>query len=187
GGDNRTLAYRRDGAGLELVGAVEHSEPHGLWASPDGSRLYVSREKSDVVDVVDTAELRVVANLPSGQFPGRRIRGWRCPEWAGDDGPWDPGPGTSVENLTASVDGVPQTLAVTVRALDGLDMVQVAARGLAPGEGLTLFGIREAGERTPLVRFTANDRGAVPQALAFTTFFGVYEGVIVIRTGHPSG
>jgi YVTN family beta-propeller protein len=47
------------------VGAL----PHGIWASGDGSRIYVGLENGDAVDVIDSAKNEVVARIPVGQAP----------------------------------------------------------------------------------------------------------------------
>jgi YVTN family beta-propeller protein len=47
------------------VGAL----PHGIWASGDGSRIYVGLENGDAVDVIDSAKNEVVARIPAGQAP----------------------------------------------------------------------------------------------------------------------
>jgi YVTN family beta-propeller protein len=55
--------------------------PHGIAASPDGSRLYVSSEDEDVLDVVDLAASKVIRRVPLGRRPnnlavtpdGRRV------------------------------------------------------------------------------------------------------------------
>jgi YVTN family beta-propeller protein len=47
------------------VGAL----PHGVWASGDGSRIYVGLENGDAVDVIDTSKNEAIARVPVGQAP----------------------------------------------------------------------------------------------------------------------
>jgi hypothetical protein len=63
---------------------------------------------------------------------------------------------------------------VAVRPVDGLDQLQLSARGLEPATRYTLYARRE-GTRAPLVDFTTDQKGAAPQVLVFVRFSGVYE------------
>ncbi|MFG2582655.1 YncE family protein [Streptomyces malaysiensis] len=72
GGLDETLVYRRDPGGTpELVTRVHDTghAPHGLWPSGDGTRVYVGMEKSDAVDVIDTATNKVIDTVAVGQEP----------------------------------------------------------------------------------------------------------------------
>lgn len=42
-------------------------QPHGIWCSPDNTRIYAVNEHSDTVDVIDTSSLSVVDTLKVGQ------------------------------------------------------------------------------------------------------------------------
>jgi YVTN family beta-propeller protein len=50
---------------LEIHGAG----PHGLWPSPDNTRMYVALQYSDAVDVIDTKTMMVIDTLRIGQSP----------------------------------------------------------------------------------------------------------------------
>ena len=56
---NETKVYRQDSPSEVpvLVTAIRMSgiAPHGIWLSPDNTRMYVVNEHSDTVDVIDTA------------------------------------------------------------------------------------------------------------------------------------
>jgi YVTN family beta-propeller protein len=43
--------------------------PHGIWPSDDGTRIYIALENGDGVDVIDTAQQKVIATIKSGQMP----------------------------------------------------------------------------------------------------------------------
>lgn len=49
--------------------AGTNCQPHGLWPSPDNTRVYVAPQKCDRVEVIDTANHRVVASMGVGQDP----------------------------------------------------------------------------------------------------------------------
>lgn len=65
-------------------------------------------------------------------------------------------------------------MSVTVRSAQGLDMVQLQGSGLTPGATYTAYP-RHGEERLPLLSFTADATSAVPPALAFVRFLGVYD------------
>ena len=53
-----------------VVGEIKVSgQPHGLVASPDGTRFYVSSEGQDVLDVVDRATSATLRRIPLGKRP----------------------------------------------------------------------------------------------------------------------
>ncbi|MDA2939317.1 TIM barrel protein, partial [Acidobacteria bacterium AH-259-A15] len=67
GGNDVTLV---DVATLKPIGSIETgSTPHGLEASPDGSRLYVSGETDDDIVVIDTATSTVLWRAYIGDRP----------------------------------------------------------------------------------------------------------------------
>lgn len=45
------------------------ANPHGIVASPDGSRFYVSSESKDVLDVVDRKSMKIIRRVPLGTRP----------------------------------------------------------------------------------------------------------------------
>jgi len=199
GGLNQTLVYRRNGANPQLMQRIQHSavEPHGIWPSADNTRVYVVQEKSDMVDVIDTATMQVIQSIPNGQESQAIVYVVNAvPEGDGTAHLTRQGLGLPVANMAASFaptqgmaavaqmptsaggSGPAPNIQVTVRQVDGLDMVQIEAFGLAPGQRYMAAGQRGS-DRIPILTFTANDKGGVPQALAFTQYFGVYSGVIV--------
>ena len=66
-GDNIHLI---DPATNKVVGEIKGIEvSHGVSASPDGSRLYVSNESINTVDVVDVKTLKVTQQIPLSGNP----------------------------------------------------------------------------------------------------------------------
>ena len=59
----------------ELSGPAFTGDPHGIWATGDGSRLFVGRESANQVSVIDTgkpndpADDRVIATVDVGKQP----------------------------------------------------------------------------------------------------------------------
>ncbi|TJZ77924.1 hypothetical protein FCG67_12790 [Rhodococcus oryzae] len=187
GGTNETKIYQRhpDGPPTQ-VGSIPSSgvEPHGIWPSPDNTRVYVVNEGSDSVDVIDTATRAIVTTLRTGQegqavvYVAGAVLG---------------GPGTAnltrqglnlpVQNVTPALVG-PGSSSLIVRAVDGLDMVQLSGRGMSANTRYTVYATH-AGLQNPLMSFTTDQNGDKPQVLAFVQFLGVYD--INSVTVRPSG
>lgn len=69
GGENATKVFTR-GAQPRLVTTIKMGDdPHGLWPSPDNTRVYVALEDGDAIQVIDTAKHEVIATIPGGQAP----------------------------------------------------------------------------------------------------------------------
>lgn len=178
GGENTTKIYqRRPGNAPLLVGSVPSSgvEPHGIWPSPDNSTVYVVNEHSDSVDIIDTASRARVDTLPTGQ-EGQAIVyvAGAVPAGPGTQNLGRQGLDQPVRNADATVTAGPGQVQVTVRGVKGLDMVQLQGTGLTPNAAYTAYAAR-GDDQVPLVSFSADAKGAVPQALAFVKFLGVYD------------
>ena len=69
GGTDEVQVWRR-GPTAERVASIPTGDlPHGIWSSADGSRVYVSLENGDAVQVIDTRENRTIATIPVGRLP----------------------------------------------------------------------------------------------------------------------
>lgn len=178
GGQDRTKIYQRHpGKAPLLVGAVASSGlmPHGIWPSPDNSTVYVVNEHSDSVDIIDTTSHKRVATLPVGQEGQALVYvAGAVPQGAGTQHLGRQGLDQPVRNAKASLTQGPGHVHLTVRAVNGLDMVQLTGSGLTPNATYTAFA-RRGDDHVPFLSFTADVTGAVPQALAFVKFLGVYD------------
>src|SRR3954462_10889664 len=102
----------------------------------------------------------------------------RTPRHAGTDAEGSPIKAWArIQTTAAQVRGSAGTATVTIRATDGIDALDFAARGLPPRKTFTAYGVRPDGTSSPLTAITAGADGNVDQALAFTDFFGVYTRV----------
>ena len=190
GDTNDTLVYRRDGAHPVLVTRIHDTgaDPHGLWPSPDNTRVYVALEKAAAVDVIDTTTMRVIATLHVGEGSQALVYvADAVPQGAGMQGLTRQGLDKRTMTLTAPVGGTGSMAEVTVSAAKGLDQIDVAAAKLPPGALFTVYGVLVSDTRikVPLMDVTATPAGKVEDALAFTKFFGVYSGVVIAPTGQP--
>jgi YVTN family beta-propeller protein len=136
GGANVVKVFRR-GATPALVATIPVGNlPHGIWPSGDGSRVYVALENGEQAVVVDTFTNKVIASIPIGQttqalvyVPGAvsNIAGTENLVPLGEAG------NTARLHLEAGGTVLPGAQAsVAVNSLGLLDLVQIAAEGLAP-------------------------------------------------------
>jgi len=168
GGANEVKVYRR-GPTPALVATIPvGSLPHGIWPSGDGSRVYVAFENGGEAAAIDTLTNKVIANIPIGQTTQALVY---VPNAVPD------GPGTA--NLTplgeaansarlhleAGGAAYPNAQAsVSVNSLGLLDLVEVAAAGLASQAQYQVY-IAESnhapfGKLEPLAVFKTNPDGA---------------------------
>ena len=165
-------------------------EPHGLWPSPDNTRMYVLNEHSDTMDVIDTRTLSIIHTLPIGQEGQALIYvAGAVPSGPGDQNLGTQGLITPPRPVNAIIPVAgPNILSnasalITVRPLEGLDMFQVIGRNLRVNATYTAFarcsGCQSSVPLTPLLSFIATKTpsgcGGAPQVLGFFKWFGVYE------------
>lgn len=136
GGANMVKVFRR-GATPELVATIPAGNlPHGIWPSGDGSRVYVALENGEQAVAIDTLTNKVIGNIPIGQttqalvyVPGA------VPDGPGTDNltPLGEAGNTARLHLEAGGTALPGAQAsVAVNSVGLLDLVQIAAEGLAP-------------------------------------------------------
>jgi YVTN family beta-propeller protein len=136
GGANEVKAFRR-GATPQLIATIPVGNlPHGLWPSGDGSRVYVALENGEQVVAIDTVTNNVIANIPIGQTTQALVYVPNAvPNGAGTDNltPLGEAGNTARLHLEAGGAALPHAQAsVAVNSLGLLDLVQIAAAGLAP-------------------------------------------------------
>lgn len=149
------------------VGAM----PHGIWASGDGTRVYVGLENAGALIAIDTLANRVIATIPIGQaaqavtyVPGA------VPLGEGRDGLQPLGLAGQTARIRLapplaarwmSRESAPTSVALFDQGL--VQVLQAAATGLAAGQPYVVALSRKAdgsGELEPLATFTANPAGA---------------------------
>ncbi|QJR38057.1 hypothetical protein HKW67_00370 [Gemmatimonas groenlandica] len=138
--ENVVKVYRRD---RTLVTSIPVGAcPHGIWASGDGSRVYVGLQQGDGVVVIDTRTNSVVAQIPMGQSPQALV-------YVPDAVPT----GDGTQNLTqpavarrpveislSAPDGRASSWGrVYMRSLGPIDGIDVSVRGLSPATTYTLY------------------------------------------------
>src|SRR5215467_2609433 len=136
GGANEVKVFRR-GTTPELAATIAVGElPHGIWPSGDGSRVYVALENGEHCVAVDTVTNKVIANIPIGQTTQALVYVPNAvPTGSGTDNlmPLGAAANTARLHLEAGGTALPEAEAsVAVNSLGLLDLVQIAAKGLAP-------------------------------------------------------
>ncbi|MCM1965892.1 beta-propeller fold lactonase family protein [Streptomyces sp. G1] len=187
GGLDQTLVYRRSPGGTpELVTRIQDTghAPHGLWPSGDGTRMYVGMEKSDAVDVIDTATNKVIDTVGVGQEPQALVYVPNAASAGSAANLGRQGLGNAPRNVstllpdgtageTMRPDNKGRQLEATVRPVSGLDMIQLQARGFEPTTTYRAFAVQKDGSKIPLLSFTTDSAGNAPQVLGFADFTGV--------------
>jgi len=135
GGTNEVKAFRR-GATPELVATIPVGDlPHGIWPSGDGSRVYVALENGEHCAAIDTITNKVIANIPIGQTSQALVYVPNAvPNGPGTENltPLGTAANTARLHLEAGGTAVADAQAsVAVNSLGLLDLVQIAAKGLA--------------------------------------------------------
>jgi len=168
GGANEVKAFRR-GAKPEIVATIPVGElPHGIWPSGDGSRVYVALENGEHCVAIDTVTNKVIANIPIGQTTQALVYVPNAvPSGSGTENlmPLGAAANTARLQLEAGGTALPEAQAsVAVNSLGLLDLVQIAATGLAPQTSYQVY-LAESnqsrfGKLEPLAVLKTNPDGA---------------------------
>src|SRR5438128_1523494 len=168
GGANEVKAFRR-GETPELVATIPVGElPHGIWPSGDGSRVYVALENGEHCVAIDTVANKVIANIPIGQTTQALVYVSNAvPSGAGTENLMPLGAAANTARLRLGPGGtaLPEAQAsVAVNSLGLLDLVQVAARALAPHTQYQVYLAESSqspfGKLEPLAVLKTNTDGA---------------------------
>ena len=150
----------------ELVATIPTGDlPHGLWASGDGTRIYVGLENGNGVAAIDTATNKVVATIASGQSPrGMVYIPNAVPIGAGTDNLVPLGALGEAAHLVLGAAGSAANATTVVVNNQGLvDLLQAAVTGLEPKKPHLLALSANAdgsGALEPVARFMSNPAGA---------------------------
>jgi YVTN family beta-propeller protein len=182
-----TLVYRRSATGgpPTLVKRIhDHGlGPHGIWPSPDNTRVYVALQYSDAVDVIDTRSMKVIDTMLVGQSPMALVYVARCsPGSTAHLG--RQGLGMRIENWPIEVQGAPGTGDAQIRALPGIDEVIVDIRGLPANKRFTVY-LARGDETTALLSATSTSMGDIPEQTAFLDVFANHYDKVIVRPGGP--
>ena len=74
GGSNKVVVVKADPKDLRIVEEIDVGQrPNGIWANPDGTRVFVVHEVSNDLRVIDTGTSQVIATVPVGHKPIRVV------------------------------------------------------------------------------------------------------------------
>jgi len=143
GGTDEVKVYRRDPPFEKVATIAVGALPHGVWSSPDGSRVYVGLENDASIQAIDTGTNKVIATIPSGQLPQALVYVPRAA--AHSDGnaisdliPLSDLKSSKVYRLLPKEEKQAGRATVTVISLGLVDQIQIAASSLVPGQDYTL-------------------------------------------------
>jgi len=168
GGANEVKAFRRSTT-PELVATIPVGElPHGIWPSGDGSRVYVALENGEHCVAIDTVTNKVIANIPIGQTTQALVYVPNAvPSGSAAENlmPLGAAANTARLHLEAAGTSLAEAQAsVAVNSLGLLDLVQIAAKGLAPKESYQVYLAESTqspfGKLEPLAVLKTNPDGA---------------------------
>ncbi|HKP02700.1 MAG TPA: YncE family protein [Chthoniobacterales bacterium] len=168
GGSNEVKVFRRAGP-PELVATIPVGElPHGIWPSGDGSRIYVALENGEHCVAIDTTTNKIVANIPIGQTSQALVYVPNAvPSGSGTENLMPLGTAANTARLHLEGAGTERAYAqasVAVNSLGLLDLLQIAAQGLAPRSQYQVY-LAESngppfGKLEPLAVLKTNPDGA---------------------------
>jgi YVTN family beta-propeller protein len=168
GGENVVKVFRRGDMPTLVTTIATGDLPHGMWASGDGTRVYVGLENQDAVAAIDALTYKIIATIPVGLQPQALVY---VPDAVPDgDGMSNLRPlGASgiAAHLTLTApegSGSSARATVSVNAIGPLDLLQAAVTGLQPGRMYTLWLVASRTapfeQKAALVSFKANPAGA---------------------------
>jgi YVTN family beta-propeller protein len=174
GGLNQVKVFRRS-ATPELVATVPVGNlPHGIWPSGDGSRVYVALENAEQAVAIDTVTNKVIATIPIGQTTQALVyvpNAVPTGDGTANLMPLGEAGNTARLHLEAGDSALPDAQAsVAVNSLGLLDLVQIAAVGLAPKTQYQVYLAESEhapfGRLVPLAVLKTNtDGGGIAQAI----------------------
>jgi YVTN family beta-propeller protein len=143
GGLNEVKVYLR-GATPQLVATIPVGNlPHGIWPSGDGSRVYVALENGEMAEAIDTVSNKVIAEIPIGQTTQALVYVPNAvPSGSGTANlmPLGVAGNTARLQLEAASSSLPNAQGTAaVNSLGLLDLLQIAAVGLAPNSQYEVF------------------------------------------------
>ena len=165
GGLDQVKVYRREAPFEQVATIPTGALPHGIWAAPDGGRVYIGLENESKVQVIDTTSNKITATIPVGQLPQALVYvpGAARVKEGGSENlvPLSTLKMSTVYQLRPKDETQSSRASVTVISLGLIDQLQIAASGLAPGQEYTLRAseMKAKGQPYDLVKVKASPAG----------------------------
>lgn len=157
GGENLVKVFNTESPPQLITSLKVGALPHGIWTSDDSSRIYVGLENGDAVEVINTANNRIIARIPVGQSPQALV--YLSNAVPSGDGRTDLQPLSNSEPYNISLkamSGEGRGFVVS-RNLGLVDSLDVALFKLKPE---TVYSLYLAGQSSPIASFKTNLAGA---------------------------
>lgn len=156
GGENAVKVFTMDETPKLVTTIPVGALPHGIWASDDGSRMYIGLENGDAVDVIDTESNKVTARVPVGQAPQALVYVSNAVS-----------KGEAAANLAPRSNQDPINIAlkpvsgdgkgfVVARNLGVIDALEVSLFKMKPD---TVYSVYVTGQNTAVASFKTNPKG----------------------------
>lgn len=189
GGLNETLVYRRshNGTPPKLVKTIHNHGfgSHGIWPSPDNTRIYVALQNSDAMDVIDTRTMSVIKTMRIGQSPMALVYVARSGPATTVRNLGKQGLGMRVENVPLQLPGISGKGTALIRALPGIDEVDISAYMLPPNQVFTAYA-SDGTHVTALMSMKSNEFGDIDEGLSYSYFFANHYTSVTLRAGTPN-
>jgi YVTN family beta-propeller protein len=131
GGENAVKVFTTDDTPKLVTTIPVGALPHGIWASDDGSQMYIGLENGDAVDVIDTASNKVIASVPVGQAPQALV-------YVSNAAPT----GEATSNLVPRVNSDPINIALKAVSGEGKGFVVARNLGVIDSLEVSLFKLK---------------------------------------------
>lgn len=156
GGENAVKVFTTDETPKLVATIPVGALPHGIWASDDGTRMYVGLENGDAVDVIDTASNEVIAHVPAGQAPQALV--YVSNAVTQGDGTANLSPRGNSEPINIALKPVSGDARgfVVARNLGVIDALEVSLFKLKPN---TVYSVYSSGQKQPVASFKTNAAG----------------------------
>jgi YVTN family beta-propeller protein len=157
GGENVVKVFTTDAQPKLLATIPTGALPHGVWPSDDGSRMYVGLENGDAVDVIDTAQDKVISRIPVGQAPQALVyvSNAALPNSAANLTPLAT---QAPINIPLKANGNDSKGFVVVRNLGLTDAFEIALYKLKPD---TVYQVYIENQKMPVAAFKSNAKGVL--------------------------
>lgn len=156
GGENTVKVFTTDDPPKLVTSIPVGALPHGIWASDDGSRMYIGLENGDAVDVIDTATNKVITRVPAGQAPQALV--YVSDAAAAGDAASNLAPRVNTDPINIALKAVTGDARgfVVARNLGVVDALEVSLFKLKPQ---TVYSVYVTGQKTPVASFRTNQMG----------------------------
>jgi YVTN family beta-propeller protein len=159
GGENAVKVFTMEDSPTLVKTIPVGALPHGIWASSEGSRIYVGLENGDAVDVIDTSKNETIARVPVGQAPQALVFvSDAVPQGADRRANLTPRPsGPETINIVLKApQGAEGAGSVVSRNLGLVDILELSVSRLKPD---TVYSVFLEGRDVPIAVLKTNAKG----------------------------